>query len=734
MKFTKGYMLLLFFLATFNALPQEGTKQLMPSSTDRLYLMLNHNDHPDFAMYGCDEDVRLNIYLKAGEKLYFGMQLNAKHHFRIKEEDGGIIFEEQATPDSGDAGYIADYNEAVSGPEGVKLNGNTISESEGYTPLSFTAQETGNHYIEFDYSNTKTHIHFIDFTVTDADDNIITNPTNPNQSAGRLWSENWVMTTTSFDEYPVNTYFYVFTGDEFVNKVKFDMKPYGFDFVSNSNGLPTGSNHALKKAQSKDGKITISNGYKIFLNDPDQSVFKNTKLPPPEAKVWIENDQIYDYDYTRDPQLLNFNQDTVTIEKNGDPDCAEDDLMLFKIQSNIDGFTRIYLDIDGNGFSDNSTQDTLLQKEIFEGTNYITWDFKDKAGNEVADGTYSASATFLGRGPAHFPLYDVETLSNVEALSIRPFNKLGPTLYWDDTPVDNAGQWGDNTGNMDNTQVNQLQNGASVPRIWTYENGFDNGDENSMNTWFNAIDLGMKTIDLKVASTDTCKEGDAPIVADTYKDTTVNTTVDFTAYDFERKFSDPADQILDKIKVLSLPDNGTLNLNGSAVSVNDEISQDNLANLTFDPDTDWTGETSFKWEASNGTAYSRNTDFVYITINTPPTIENIDNQYVCADQKLSDLSFTIGDAETDASELQLRAYSHNLNLVENSNISFGGSGQNRTISVTPNAGVTGSAIIYIEVSDGHSSTIGDFNLFIGPDLTFQGDTTLCTGSDLSITA
>ena len=56
--------------------------------------------------------------------------------------------------------------------------------------------------------------------------------------------------------------------------------------------------------------------------------------------------------------------------------------------------------------------------------------------------------------------------------------------------------------------------------------------------------------------------------------------------------------------------------------------------------------------------------------------------------------------------------SNNTTLVPNANIVLGGSGANRTVTVTPAANQTGSATITITVSDGTNSASDSFVLTV----------------------
>ena len=169
------------------------------------------------------------------------------------------MYPQTTIPTSG-TGYISTYTRAVTGANGTIINGVTIS--GGYNALTYTATTSGNHYIEF---NKNGELNYFDVTVTDASNNIITNPTDPNLSAGRLWSEQWGFTTTSYTQFPVNLDFFVFTGDEFINKVNFQMKPYVFSFVANSYGLSNANTFIVNQQSVTGNGLSAAAEYKIFF-------------------------------------------------------------------------------------------------------------------------------------------------------------------------------------------------------------------------------------------------------------------------------------------------------------------------------------------------------------------------------------------------------------------------------------------------------------------------------------
>jgi uncharacterized protein (DUF1800 family) len=105
------------------------------------------------------------------------------------------------------------------------------------------------------------------------------------------------------------------------------------------------------------------------------------------------------------------------------------------------------------------------------------------------------------------------------------------------------------------------------------------------------------------------------------------------------------------------------------------------------------------------------------TTNTPPTIGTIPDQTATADQASTPVGFAVGDAETPAAALAVKATSSDQNLLPDANITLGGSGASRTISVTPNPNVSGSCQVTVTVTDGLASTSTVFNVSSTPAAT-----------------
>lgn len=106
----------------------------------------------------------------------------------------------------------------------------------------------------------------------------------------------------------------------------------------------------------------------------------------------------------------------------------------------------------------------------------------------------------------------------------------------------------------------------------------------------------------------------APNVSNFLKLVDKNSSAVFTASEFTDHFSDAEGHSLAKIRITSLPDQGTLKLGATSVTVNQEIAAANLGQLNYTPATDWVGSTSFGWNGSDGTQYAMNSATVNMIV------------------------------------------------------------------------------------------------------------------------
>lgn len=114
-------------------------------------------------------------------------------------------------------------------------------------------------------------------------------------------------------------------------------------------------------------------------------------------------------------------------------------------------------------------------------------------------------------------------------------------------------------------------------------------------------------------------------------------------------------------------------------------------------------------DEAGGTAF----DTFTVTVNDPPQISNITDRTIAEDSTTGPIAFTVSDIETAAGSLTLTRGSSNLALVPLANIVFGGSGANRTVTVTPAPNQSGTATITVNVSDGLYTVPDTFVLTVG---------------------
>ena len=93
-------------------------------------------------------------------------------------------------------------------------------------------------------------------------------------------------------------------------------------------------------------------------------------------------------------------------------------------------------------------------------------------------------------------------------------------------------------------------------------------------------------------------------------------------------------------------------------------------------------------------------DFNFTSTNTAPSLSAIADQLIGINTDTGPVAFSVADAESAPGDLALRAVTGNSSLVSVPDIVFGGSGTDRTVTVTPLPYRTGSAQVTIHLTDG----------------------------------
>jgi gliding motility-associated-like protein len=196
-----------------------------------------------------------------------------------------------------------------------------------------------------------------------------------------------------------------------------------------------------------------------------------------------------------------------------------------------------------------------------------------------------------------------------------------------------------------------------------------------------------------------------PVVSNNSVSGNEDQTLSFTAAGFSGAYSDADNTPLNKIRINSLPLNGSFSLNGAAITIGQEISSSQLDGITFAPTADWNGSTGFDWTASDGISYA--TTAAHTTINIAPvndapgiTLPPSAAVTEGVPAPLKDISFADIDAETGVITVTFSVTDGSLSAV---------SGNGVVVSGTPSSLVL-------------TGTLADINTFIaGRHLTYSTD-------------
>lgn len=140
--------------------------------------------------------------------------------------------------------------------------------------------------------------------------------------------------------------------------------------------------------------------------------------------------------------------------------------------------------------------------------------------------------------------------------------------------------------------------------------------------------------------------------------------------------------------------------------------------LTLTPTTGMLGVAPILVTVTDG-SNDVTTTWFYVTVepgNQPPTISGLDSTNMLGNITKT-FDFTVGDDLTPAGSLTVTAVSGNSMLVPNdaSHVSLGGSGTNRTLSITPATDQYGVTPITVTVNDGEKDTPVSFVLVVRPN-------------------
>jgi len=136
--------------------------------------------------------------------------------------------------------------------------------------------------------------------------------------------------------------------------------------------------------------------------------------------------------------------------------------------------------------------------------------------------------------------------------------------------------------------------------------------------------------------------------------------------------------------------------------------------VTITPAANQSGTTTITVSVTdtNGGTASTAFSLTLNAVNNPPTISSLPDRTIAEDSSTGPLPFTVGDVETAAASLAVSAVSTNQALVPSANLVLGGSGPNRTVTITPPANQFGTTLITLSVNDGLATTSTSFVLTV----------------------
>ena len=150
-------------------------------------------------------------------------------------------------------------------------------------------------------------------------------------------------------------------------------------------------------------------------------------------------------------------------------------------------------------------------------------------------------------------------------------------------------------------------------------------------------------------------------------------------------------------------------------------------NLIYTPNSGYSGADSFTYKANDGKA-DLNIATVTLQVNPAPiylpTIVSAGGACLSNTQAQGVVNVLLADPGVPAAQLTLTAQSSNQRLLPNSALVLGGSGAQRTLTLSGAANRSGSATVTLTVGDGHASATFALQIRIG-----TSGSDLLSGSD-----
>jgi Secretion system C-terminal sorting domain len=454
----------------------EGTKEVSPNEAN-LTGLAQIPAIGSGSYFGCPADNRIYFDIKnfSTEKFYFGFRPHYYNTFsnygtkspttfcadsifiRILSPTGVVVYTKKLDTTAGQAGFIDTYAQGFAGPN---IGGATPA---GYNPLVFTPTVNGAYWIELYYShdngvtaepaaNNASWLKFPYFDLTVA-------TTINTQYLGRVHSNKWnfvaisnvnklaggVSVANRFSpdaNASSESVFFSYSTDSVVTKIDFEpgFRPISYNMAVNNYGVANSGNWLVDRQSRNDASLpSLADGYKIFLNDPDVTIYPSGIVPT--ATLYPEP----------------------TVKG-----CPGGSIKLrYRLPEPADAV--ILLDINGvTGYQPATTDRLIEQPSRPAGTNFYLWDGKDGLGVTVPNNAtlIFGVSTYFQKGKASVPLYDAEiNKAGFKMVGVRPIATPALRMYWDDSQLANVGTCASATANSNvtGTGINNSITGTAAP-------------------------------------------------------------------------------------------------------------------------------------------------------------------------------------------------------------------------------------------------------------------------------
>jgi uncharacterized protein (TIGR02145 family) len=467
---------LALFLLPFS-LSSEGTKELMPTSSQDTRILIAHGPvsgqaRDPFALESnTDSNYRLCIRITdwQHEKICFGLGASSGNpvNWKIWLPDGsGTIFSGTTPaiiPLPGQQGTIYSYTEATNGPN--------IINPAGYWALEANPTANGDYYMTFSLPSTNTQRDFLYFDIT-----VVSTASGPPAAVnGRVFSKCWQIRNPNSGPFTYYTFagmFYVYSNDRVVTKLDpNNFEGRDFSISANESGCYQISG-AMTAQNARKSRSTLQKypQFRIFLNNPDPTYYIDGVIGSfvPGSLV----------------TTTSCNTGTVLFDFDTQP-------------LNSSGTVQITLTLSTIPPAGTYT-DRILTQTVYGGHTTMTWDGKDGSNKQVTSGSTFNFTLMYTMGLSHLPLWDVENnVNGFKVYLIRPQQVPAlpdPAFYWDDGLVSGT------------VMVNPP--GCSVPPSTSCHAWSGSwGDQKTINTWW------YVSSDVSIPTSLTYKKSPSPVTS-----------------------------------------------------------------------------------------------------------------------------------------------------------------------------------------------------------------------------